>query len=169
MAKLDGSRVQSHPEISMNPQQPDAVAIVALIHHEAQHPRFPGLGGRKLELNFPSLIAGKDEVIHGYRDRKYQSILDSSDKIKVLPGQAHFLDPHTVELDGHRLVGEQVLVATGTRAAVPAVPGLEDVRYLTSDLLTSDEPLELFQQPGSIIVIGAGDAAPQRGPMFHPL
>src|SRR6266849_8120315 len=87
----------------------------ARIYWEAQHPRFPGLGGRKLDLDFRSLVAGKDEVIHSYRDRKYQSILDDSDKIKVFPGQARFVDPHTVELDAQRFVGDQVLVATGTR------------------------------------------------------
>ena len=53
----------------------------ARIYWEAQHPRFPGLGGKTLDLDFRALIAGKDEVIHEYRDRKYQSILDDSDKI----------------------------------------------------------------------------------------
>jgi mercuric reductase len=141
----------------------------ARIYHEAQHPRFPGLGGRKLDLDFKALIAGKDEVIHGYRDRKYQSILDDSDRIKVFPGQARFVDPHTVELDGHRFVGEQVLVATGTRAAVPPILGLDQVPYLTSDLLTSDEPVELFEQPVSLIVIGGGYIGLELGQLFHRL
>ena len=141
----------------------------ARIYWEAQHARFPGLGARKLDLDFKRLIAGKDEIIHGYRDLKYQSILDDSDKIKVFPGSARFVDPHTVELDGHRLVGEQVLVATGTRAAVPPIAGLGDVPYLTSDLLTSDEPVELFEQPGSLIVIGGGYIGLELGQLFHRL
>src|SRR5437867_10956961 len=48
----------------------------ARIYWEAQHPRFPGLGGRKLDLDFRSLVAGKDEVIHSYRELKDQSLLD---------------------------------------------------------------------------------------------
>ena len=39
----------------------------ARIYWEAEHPRFPGLGGKKLDLDFKALIAGKDQVI---RDRK---------------------------------------------------------------------------------------------------
>ncbi len=141
----------------------------ARIYWEAQHPRFPGLGGHRLDLDFKALITGKDEIIHGYRDRKYQSILDDSDKIKVFPGQARFVDPHTVELDGHRFVGEHVLVATGTRAALPPIPGLDQVPYLTSDLLTSDEPIELTEQPDTLIVIGGGYIGLELGQLFHRL
>src|SRR6266571_7344992 len=50
----------------------------ARIYWEAQHPRFPGLGGKKLDLDFGALIAGKDEVIHDYRGRKYESMLADS-------------------------------------------------------------------------------------------
>src|SRR5712692_466252 len=68
----------------------------ARIFWEARHPRYPGLEAAKLGLSFKELISGKDEIIRGYRDRKYQSILDDSDKIKVVQGQARFLDAHSI-------------------------------------------------------------------------
>jgi len=128
----------------------------ARIYHEARHPRFPGLGGKTLDLDFRALIGGKDDAIHEYRDRKYQSILDDSDKMKIHQGNATLIDPHTAEVDGRRLRGDQVLVATGSRPLVPAIAGLADVPYLTSDLLASDEQLELFDQPRTLIVLGGG-------------
>lgn len=139
----------------------------ARIYWDALHPRYPGLRPAQLGLDFRALIAGKDEIIRGYRDRKYRSIVEDSDKIKVFQGQARFVDQHTVELDGRRFVGEQVLIATGTRPAVPAIPGLEAVPYLTSDLLTSDEPIELFEQPRALVVIGGGYIALELGQMFR--
>ncbi len=141
----------------------------ARIYWEAQHPRYPGLEPAKLGLNFRELISGKDEVIRSYRDRKYQSILDDSDKIKVLPGIARFVDPHTIELDGARLTGEQVLIATGARPTVPEIAGLDEVPYLTSDLLTSDEPIELFDQPRSLVIVGGGYIGLELGQLFHRL
>src|SRR5713226_8530893 len=72
----------------------------ARIYWEAQHPRFPGLGAKKLGLDFKALVRGKDEVIHDYRGRKYESMLQDSDKIKLYEGQATLVDPHTVQLDG---------------------------------------------------------------------
>ena len=128
----------------------------ARIYWEAEHPRFPGLGGKKLDLDFRSLIAGKDEVIHDYRGRKYEAILGESDKISIAQGRATLVDPHTVQLDGRSLRGEQVLVATGSRPAIPQLPGLDQVPYLTSDLLTSDEPTELTDQPRSLVILGGG-------------
>ena len=39
--------------------------------------------------------------------------------------------------------------------------------YLTSDLLTNDEPVELWDLPGSLIILGAGYIALELGQMFH--
>ncbi len=141
----------------------------ARIRWEALHPRFPGLGGKELDLDFRALIGGKDELIHDYRARKYESIFADSDKIKIVKGRAALVDPHTVELDGRSLVGDQVLVATGSRPAIPQIPGLAEVPYLTSDLLTSEEPMELFDQPRSLVIIGGGYIALELAQMFQRL
>lgn len=141
----------------------------ARIYWEAQHPRFPGLGGKKLDLDFRELIRGKDEVIRDYRRRKYQSILDDSDKIRIVEGHAALADPHTVQVDGRTLRGEQILIATGSRPTLPAIPGLDSVPYLTSDLLTSDEPLELFDQPRSLVIVGGGYIALEIAQLFQRL
>lgn len=139
----------------------------ARIYWEAQHPRFPGLGAKTLDLDFKALIAGKDEVIHDYRGRKYESMLADSERVKLYEGKATLIDPHTVQLDGRSLKGEQILVASGSRPLVPNIPGLADVPYLTSDLLTTDEKLELFEQPRSLIVVGGGYIGLELGQMFH--
>lgn len=55
--------------------------------------------------------------------------------------------------------GRTHLIATGSRPAIPAVPGLTDVGYLTSDILTVGEADELRPLPRSLVVIGAGYVA----------
>jgi mercuric reductase len=42
----------------------------AKLLHDARAPRYPGLAGRELGLDFHQLIAQKDEVIAGYREKK---------------------------------------------------------------------------------------------------
>jgi len=138
----------------------------ARIYWEAQHPRFPGLGGKTLDLDFPALIAGKDEVIHAYRAKKYESILSDSDKIRVALGRATLVDPHTVRVGGRTLVGDQILVATGSRPAIPPLAGLDAVPYLTSDLLTADEDVALTELPRSLVIIGGGYIALELAQMF---
>ena len=141
----------------------------ARIYWEAQHPRFPGLGAKTLDLDFRRLVEGKDEVIRDYRKKKYDSIVDESDRIRIVKGHARLVDPHTAAVDGQRLVGDQILIATGSRPAVPEIPGVEDVPYLTSDLLTSDEPMELMDQPRSLAIVGGGYIALELAQLFQRL
>jgi mercuric reductase len=136
---------------------------------EAQHPRYPGLRPAKIEFDFKELIRQKDEVIHDYRDRKYNSIVEDADRIKVYQGHAAFVDDRSAAVNGRVLSGEQFLIATGSRPVLPALEGLDQVPYLTSDLLTSDEPQELFELPTSLVIVGGGYISLELGQMFHRL
>jgi mercuric reductase len=139
----------------------------ARIVWEAAHPRYPGLRPATLAVDFRELVRQKDAVIHDYRDRKYNSIVEGADAIKVYAGHAAFVDAHTVSVNGRAVTGEQFLIATGARPAIPAIAGLDQVPYLTSDLLTSDEPHELWDLPRSLVIVGGGFIALELGQMFH--
>jgi len=138
----------------------------ARLVHDARHPRYPGLTpvGEGLAIDFAALIAQKDEVIGAYRDKKYDSLLGSD--IAVLDGAARFTSPRTVKVNGTDITGERFLVATGSRPVIPDIPGLADVPYLTSDLLTHGEDAELRELPDSLIIIGGGYIALELGQMF---
>jgi mercuric reductase len=47
----------------------------AKIIHSARHPRYPGLTPAEISLDFRKLIEQKDEVINGYRKKKYESVV----------------------------------------------------------------------------------------------
>src|SRR5712691_1335751 len=148
----------------------------ARLVYDAAHPRYPGLTPAQLGIDFPALIAQKDEVIREYRDQHYESIVDDTGEegqppIQVVPGQVAFVDPHTVLVtapDGtsRRLTGEEVLIATGSSPLIPDIPGLSETSYLTSDLLTSQEELELTELPRSLLILGGGYIALELGQMF---
>src|SRR5438128_8952279 len=106
----------------------------ARIVHDARHPRYPGLTPAKIDVDFRKLIQQKDDVIHGYRKKKYESL--AGGKFTIEKGHVAFVDEHTVQVDGKRLTGEQILVATGSRPVIPDIDGLRDVSFLTRDLLT---------------------------------
>ncbi|HET7853012.1 MAG TPA: mercury(II) reductase [Candidatus Methylomirabilis sp.] len=141
----------------------------ARIYWEAHHPRFPGLLPRGMDLDFQELIRGKDEVIKDFRDKKYQSIVADGERVRVYQGPAVFAPEGGVVVDGRKLVGHHYLIATGSRPHLPRIEGLDDVPYLTSDLLTSDESMELWEQPRSLVVVGGGYIALELGQLFHRL
>lgn len=137
----------------------------AQLFYDSRHPRYPGLRPAAMALDFAALIRQKDEVIRTYRQKKYQSLLGG--RLRVERGDVRFVDAHTVEVDGKQLTGERVLIATGSRPVVPAIEGLHQVPYLTSDLLTSDEPVELRELPQSLLIVGGGYIALELGQMFQ--
>src|SRR5215467_14290333 len=145
----------------------------ARLVYDAAHPRYPGLSPVRMPVNWPELVAQKDEIIHEYRAHKYESLLDEPEHIQLLSGQVRLLSDHEVEVqnaDGpHRLSGAQILIATGSRPSIPPIPGLSDVPYLTSDLLSSaDDPwrTELREQPNSLLILGGGYIALELGQLF---
>jgi len=67
-------------------------------------------------------------------------------------GRGQLVAPNTVEVDDHRYVAKRaVVVATGTTAAVPPIPGLADTPFWTNR-----EAVEVETLPASIIVLGGG-------------
>jgi len=137
----------------------------AKLVYDARHPRYPGLEPTPLPMNFRTLVGQKDEVIASYREKKYESLLGG--KFRIEKGHAQFVDPHTVEVDGKQLRGDAILIASGSRPVLPAISGLAEVPYLTSDLLTSGEAVEMTELPRSLVVIGGGYVALELGQMFH--
>ncbi len=153
------------------------IAAAKLVY-DVRHPRYPGLTPVEMPVDFRALIAQKDEVIAGYREQHYTSILSDDaqagqgpNPVQVVEGRATLVDPHTAEVtaaDGavRRLTGEQVLIATGSHPVIPDLPGLSETPYLTSDLLTSQEAMELTELPESLLIVGGGYIALELGQFF---
>ena len=145
----------------------------ARLVYDAAHPRYPGLSPVRMPVNWTALVAQKDEIIQEYRAHKYESLLDHPERIQVVPGQATFVSDHEVEVrsaeEVRHLIGEHILIATGSIPYIPSLAGLADVSYLTSDLLSSaDDPwdTELREQPRSLLILGGGSIALELGQMF---
>ena len=136
----------------------------AKLIYDAKNPRYPGLTPSTLGLDFGALVAQKDAVIEGYRQKKYDSLVGGL--VSIVQGHAKFTDARTVEIGGRRLTGEKILIATGSRPVLPAIEGLDTVPYLTSDLLTHNEPMEMKELPRSLLIVGGGYIALELGQMF---
>jgi len=80
---------------------------------------------------------------------------------EVIPGEASFGDGKTVRVGDRELTAERILIATGSRTAVPTVPGIEDV-----DWIDHVSALELEQIPESLLVVGAGPVGLELAQIF---
>ena len=66
-------------------------------------------------------------------------------------GQASFIAPDAVTVDGARLRFKKALIATGARPDTPTVPGLAEAGYLTNENV-----FDLTELPRRLLVIGGG-------------
>jgi pyruvate/2-oxoglutarate dehydrogenase complex dihydrolipoamide dehydrogenase (E3) component/uncharacterized membrane protein YdjX (TVP38/TMEM64 family) len=81
---------------------------------------------------------------------------DSAERYKELgvdvrSGTAVIKTPWCVEVDGRPITTRNIVIATGSVPAVPPIPGVQTVDYLTSDNLW-----ELDQLPQKLLVLGGG-------------
>ena len=141
----------------------------ARIVWEAGHPRYPGLGTGKVDVDFPALVGQKDEVVRDYRAKRYQTVADGFADFELISGDARFVDEHAVSVNGRRVEADRFLIATGSRPAVPPVPGLDAMPYVTSDLLEADGASRLDRLPASLLVLGGGYVAVELAQMFARL
>lgn len=71
--------------------------------------------------------------------------------VEVLQGKATITSPWSVEVNGQILTTRAIVIATGARPVVPNIPGLETIRYYTSDTIWS-----LTERPERLVVLGGG-------------
>jgi pyruvate/2-oxoglutarate dehydrogenase complex dihydrolipoamide dehydrogenase (E3) component len=76
-------------------------------------------------------------------------------------GEARVVRPGIVEVDGQQLEYDRLVIATGSRPAIPPVAGLDDVEYWTNVEATS-----AHEVPKSIAVMGSGPVGAELGQFF---
>ena len=105
-----------------------------------------------------SSVAGIDMVkVNEYKDgvigRLYkglQGLVKSRDSITYIEGIGRLAAPNAVEVNGQRVEGRHVVLATGSYAR--SLPGLD----IGGRIITSDQALLLDYVPASAIILGGG-------------
>ena len=85
--------------------------------------------------------------------------------VDVFRGEAHFISPHEIEVDGQKLHAKNFVIATGSRAAIPKIEGIDQVPYFTNETIFD----ELREKPESMIVLGGGPIGCELGQTFSRL
>jgi len=125
--------------------------------------RVSGIRTEAISVDLPRLVEQKDELVGKLRHEKYADLI-AAYGWELVQGEASFLDRHTLTVGDRAIAADAVVLATGARPAVPRVPGLEGVDFLTSTSL-----LDLKTLPEHLIVIGVGYVGLELGQLFRHL
>ncbi len=121
------------------------------VHGGAAAARFPGIGACAHAVDWSALIAGKDDLVTGLRQKKYADLLPTYEGIDYIDEGPARLVEGGVAVGDRVIRAPKIVVATGSRPLMPDIPGLDSVRALDSTAL-----LELDARPDSLIVLGGG-------------
>ena len=122
---------------------------VGTLFYNSSHNSFQGIKYDQGKLDFRQVIRQKDDLVRKFRRDKYRRVLDHLKHVTYYEGNGRFESKNKIALDGRTLEAPRFIVATGARANIPPVKGIENVDYLTNE-----EALNLQELPQSLCVIG---------------
>jgi dihydrolipoamide dehydrogenase len=117
------------------------------------------------DVAFGNIVREVNEEVSADADAIREG-LRSSSQHDLYEGEGRFVDERTVEIvsgpdEGSRISAETVLIAAGTRPAIPDIDGIDEVDYLTST-----EALQLETPPDHLVIVGGGYIAAELGHFF---
>jgi mercuric reductase len=131
--------------------------------HAALRNPFPAVPTSADGVDLPALMAQKQQLIDGLRQAKYADVADAHG-FPIRYGHARFADEQTLLVDGEPVVAPAYVVATGVAPAIPELPGIDDVEYLTSTTAMEQQAL-----PASLVVLGGGYVGLEQAQLFAHL
>ena len=134
---------------------------LAELAHRPQHPGWPAIGAVTPPADFAEAIRGTAALVETLRGTNYIDVIDSLDRVEYVQARAHFVSPTEVEAGGERYTARAFLIATGSRAAEPPIPGLAEAGFWTNQ-----EALTAERLPEALVVIGAGPIGLELGQVF---
>lgn len=136
------------------------IRAVETLHHARVASRFAGIQARAELVDWQATVAQKDELVGALRHAKYIDLLPEYENVTYLEGQARLL-PEGIAVNGTVLTPGKTIITTGASAAIPSIPGLDAIPWLTSTTA-----LDLSELPVSLLVIGGGVIGCELGQLF---
>lgn len=130
------------------------------LHQAEAASRFAGLHAEGRIVNWRAVVRQKDELVSSLRQAKYVDLLPNYNTVAYREGAARLTDG-AVAVNGDVVKAGKFIIATGAAPALPSIPGIETVPYLTSTTA-----LEVEQLPKSLLVIGGGYIGCELAQMF---
>ena len=147
----------SCPNVACKPTK--AILVAAdLVHDINTLAAVLGIEVGPARANLARVKARKDELLTP-QAKWVQQLRDAG--FTTIDGVGAFVDPRTVRVGDRTLAAERILIATGSRTAVPPIEGIDDVGWI--DHVAA---LELTELPESLLVLGGGAVGLEFGQAF---
>ena len=136
------------------------VASAKTAHVARAAPEFGVHFQGELQVSLAEVRSRAEKIVQNSRESVGKMLAKAG--CTVIHGHARFVSAHQVQVGDEILSAETIFLNVGTRAAIPKLPGLEGVNYLTNSSL-----LQLTVLPRHLIVVGGGAVGVEFAQMFR--
>jgi pyruvate/2-oxoglutarate dehydrogenase complex dihydrolipoamide dehydrogenase (E3) component len=136
------------------------VASAQVAHYARDAARW-GVLASDVSVDMPAVVARKNRVVENAH-KSIQKRIDTRPTLKLVRGSAKFTAPNQVQVGAEVFKSEKIFIDTGTRPAIPRIPGLDTVPFLTNATI-----IELQEVPEHLLVLGGGYIGLEFGQMFR--
>jgi pyruvate/2-oxoglutarate dehydrogenase complex dihydrolipoamide dehydrogenase (E3) component len=140
-----------------------ALLAVAKAAHAHRSSDSLGVEANEPQISFAKVMDHVDGVIATIAPNDSQERFEGLG-VKVVRAAARFTGRNTLEADGKRFEARRIVIATGSRPAIPAIPGLAEAPYFTNETIFKNRTL-----PNHLIIIGAGPVGLEMAQAFRRL
>jgi len=113
--------------------------------------RFDGIEASARVTNWQAMVAQKQALVDTLRVAKYIDVLPNYPTISYIEGRASFQPDGSLAVGERMIKAAKVIIATGSSAHVPDIPGLSDIPWLDSTTA-----LQLENRPDTLMIMGGG-------------
>jgi pyruvate/2-oxoglutarate dehydrogenase complex dihydrolipoamide dehydrogenase (E3) component len=139
-------------------------ALLKMAHARHLVSRLPEYALSELPAPAPTDTFGRIADHLRYIDEKKTRAMFEKVHLVLREGPATFVDPHTVTVAGKAYSAKRIFLCVGSRPAVPPIPGLGSVEYLTNENLFSIDKV-----PESLVILGGGAIGCEMAQAFRRL
>lgn len=137
------------------------VAASTFAHTLNLHP-FKGIEYKIGKIDYAKIIEDKDNLVEELHRQKYEEVIAGLENVAYINEFGTFIDKNTVKAGNREISASKILIATGARASVPGIEGIDKIDYLTNETA-----LSLKKLPKSIIIVGGRALGLEFAQMFR--
>ena len=135
----------------------------ARIAHSLKHADMLGIKTSPFSFDGTGALDRVRKIVQEIRSHEDPSALKKFG-VKTLSGTASFIDKRTLSIDGKKVHGRQVVIATGSYPLIPPIKGLKETPFLTNETVFNLEKI-----PKRMIFIGGGPICSELSQAFSRL
>ncbi|ASY65692.1 PF00070 family, FAD-dependent NAD(P)-disulfide oxidoreductase (plasmid) [Sinorhizobium sojae CCBAU 05684] len=138
-----------------------AMVASAYAIHTARRGAEYGMTTGAVSVDFDRVMARKDKIRLDSRS-SVEKWLKGMKNCTIFEGHAQFEGPREMRIGDEEISGERIFLNVGGRAAVPDLPGINDIPYFTNSSL-----MELDHLPRHLVIIGGSYIGLEFAQMFR--